>query len=64
MIKVKTATEKTQFTKVKKAVTTQNNIKRTFTKKREKIIHKKGKLNEMLDIITATQGNEGCIPKP
>lgn len=47
--KVKMVIEKTQFIKVKKAATIQDNTMRTFTKKREKDISKKRKLNEMFD---------------
>ena len=48
--KVKTVTEKVHSTKVKKAKTAWDNVKRTLTK----IIHKKRKLNEMPDTDTAT----------
>ncbi len=57
--KVKTATEKVQSTKVKKAeaATARDNAKRTLTK----TTRKKGELNEMPDTGTATQGDEGRI---
>ena len=57
MKKVKTATEKVQSTKVKKAATARDNAKKIFTK----TIRKKEKLNKMPDIGTATQEDKGCI---
>ena len=59
--KVKTAAEKTQSTKVKNAVTTRNNAKKTLIKKREKTTRKKEEMNETPDISTATQEDEGQI---
>ena len=54
--KVKTATEKVQSTKVKKAATARDNAKRTLTTKTRR---KKGELNEMPNTGTATQGDGG-----
>lgn len=56
--KVKMATEKAQSTQIKKAATTQDNAKRTFTKKEEKTTSIKRVLNEMPDKETTTQGDE------
>lgn len=56
MKKVKTATEKVQSPKVKKAETIWNNVKRTLTK----TIRKKKELNKIPDIDTATRKNEGA----
>ncbi len=55
--KVKTVTKKVQSTKIKKIAIVWDNTKRIFTK----IKCKKWELNEMPDIGTATQGNEGHI---
>lgn len=55
--KVKTVTKKIQSTKVKKTAITWNNVKKTLTK----IICKKGKLNKIPNISTATQGDKGYI---
>ena len=46
MKKVKTAAEKAQSIKVKNTATTQDNAKRTLTKKREKTTRKKGETNK------------------
>lgn len=59
--KFKTAIEKTQSIKVKKTSTIRDNGKETFTKKSKKTMSKKGKLNELLNIITATQRDENRI---
>ncbi len=62
--KVKTAAEKAQSTKVKKVATTQDNVKRTLIKKKDKGISKRGELNETPNIRTATQGDEGRTQSP
>lgn len=54
---MKTEIKKAQLTKVKKAITVQNNTKKTLTK----TTRKKVELNKIPDKSTATQGNEGCI---
>ena len=56
--KVKIVARKTQSFNVKKAATTHDNTKKTFTKKGEKSMSKKGELNKTPDTKTATQGDK------
>ncbi len=62
--RVKMAAKKALSTKVKKAATIWDNVKRTLIKKGDKIISKKGELNETPNTGMATQEDESWIQSP